>query len=260
MGRREGTSNVAQKTIQHFTQSRACGGEVGGPVAGLVTGRMASPAALIFVALFVVLMGPSDAAADDAKTSSGSFSQENPSLLQLLYPESGESNRRKILDRVAPRDSVLPRAVEPAVEPLESFIVGGDPALRAQLDHPVLPSFSELESGGSGLKRQPSALPSFYDAMSLAENPGFEKTEAGAVDPNAETEIAAHAEPVFDVNKADQDELMETLELDARRARYIVEFRTIFGAFGSPEDLVQVAGINDTDVIAWEKQGLLNFD
>lgn len=257
---------MAQKTIQNFTQYFVYGINVvglvrsplAGPIACHVAGRVASPAAFIFSALFVVLMGTSDARADDAKARSASFSEDNPSLLQVLYPESGESNRRKILDRVAPRDSVLPAAGEP----LESFVVGGDPALRAQLDHSVLPSFAELESGGRGLMPRTSALPNFYDAMNLAENPNFENPEAGTGGPNvgAEAEIASHADPGFDINEADQDELMETLELDARRARYVVGFRTIFGAFESPEDLLQVAGINDGDIVEWEKQGLLNFD
>jgi competence ComEA-like helix-hairpin-helix protein len=62
------------------------------------------------------------------------------------------------------------------------------------------------------------------------------------------------------VNSASIYELMESLGIDARRARLITQFRTSYGRFKDPEDLAQVSGITDDMIRRWEKQNLLIFD
>jgi hypothetical protein len=62
------------------------------------------------------------------------------------------------------------------------------------------------------------------------------------------------------INVATADQIMEKLKIDARRARLIVEFRTLYGPFRRPEDLNQVSGINDLMVRQWESAGLLDFN
>ena len=62
------------------------------------------------------------------------------------------------------------------------------------------------------------------------------------------------------VNRAEAHEIMEKLNIDARRARMMVEFRKMYGRFLRPEDLEQVTGITDEMVNRWEEQGLLEFD
>jgi DNA uptake protein ComE-like DNA-binding protein len=66
-------------------------------------------------------------------------------------------------------------------------------------------------------------------------------------------------EPI-NVNRAGSGQLMRKLKLDARRARYIVEFRRIYGRFRRPEDLAQVSGITDELVRRWEEQDILRFE
>ncbi|MCH8334245.1 helix-hairpin-helix domain-containing protein [Candidatus Sumerlaeota bacterium] len=66
-------------------------------------------------------------------------------------------------------------------------------------------------------------------------------------------------DPRIRVNRAIARELMEVLNLDGRRARNIIQYRTIYGTFDGPEELAQVAGITDALIIQWEDNGLLDF-
>lgn len=63
-----------------------------------------------------------------------------------------------------------------------------------------------------------------------------------------------------DVNKAQVHELMTVLGLDARRARLIVEFRTLHGEFRAPQDLEQVNGLNGDMIRQWESDELIRFE
>lgn len=65
---------------------------------------------------------------------------------------------------------------------------------------------------------------------------------------------------VVHVNAADTDELREKLKLDPIRARYIVEFRTLYGRFKGPADLNQVSGITDEMILKWEEKCQLDFN
>ena len=76
---------------------------------------------------------------------------------------------------------------------------------------------------------------------------------------SAEAELPVEP-PSFDINTASATRLAEELGLDPRRARIVAQFRAIYGPFAHPEDLAQVSGITDSQVIRWEDDGLLNFD
>lgn len=62
------------------------------------------------------------------------------------------------------------------------------------------------------------------------------------------------------INSATPDELRARLKLDPIRARYIVEFRTLYGRFKGPDDLSQVSGITGEMVLKWEEANLLDFN
>jgi DNA uptake protein ComE-like DNA-binding protein len=61
------------------------------------------------------------------------------------------------------------------------------------------------------------------------------------------------------INSAPALELERKLRLDARRARMIVEYRTTYGPFTTPDDLSQVTGITDDMVRRWESSDLIFF-
>lgn len=67
-------------------------------------------------------------------------------------------------------------------------------------------------------------------------------------------------ELAFSLNRSEVREIAEALGLDPRRARHIVEFRTLHGLFASADDLSQVMGITDEMAFGWDKLGILNFD
>lgn len=66
--------------------------------------------------------------------------------------------------------------------------------------------------------------------------------------------------PPFRINTAAAKAVAEKLGVDARRARMVVQYRTVHGLFSSPDDLAQVMGITDEQVLEWEEKGLLLFD
>ena len=53
------------------------------------------------------------------------------------------------------------------------------------------------------------------------------------------------------------DELIATMDLSARQARLVAQFRSVHGPFATPEDIAQVAGITDEQVIGWEEAGMV---
>jgi DNA uptake protein ComE-like DNA-binding protein len=62
------------------------------------------------------------------------------------------------------------------------------------------------------------------------------------------------------INRAGEEELREKLKLDGTRARLVVQFRTLYGAFKTPEDLSQVSGITEEMVKGWDEERILYFD
>lgn len=140
--------------------------------------------------------------------------------------------------------------------------VQGSPSVQAQLARSVLPADFGLDT--SRLEGD-AALTS--DLMNLLTGPppsGISLAALEIATPEPVEEVVAPMEPapVTDdfINVAAASELMKTLDLDFRRARKIVEFRTIHNRFQAPEDLAQVAGIDDARVIEWEAKGLLGFN
>ena len=118
--------------------------------------------------------------------------------------------------------------------------MSGSPALQAQLSHPVLPPGLEAE---------------FLRTLAAVPAPVAKPTPPGPAPSEPEPEA-----PSFLINSADLAQIVEILEIDPRRARMIIQFRTVHGSFRTPIDLSQVAGISDQRVIEWEREGLLNFD
>jgi competence ComEA-like helix-hairpin-helix protein len=62
------------------------------------------------------------------------------------------------------------------------------------------------------------------------------------------------------INHAGADEMMHKLKIDARRARFIMEFRQAYGPFARLEDLAQVNGITDTMLRSWEERDVIVLD
>jgi competence ComEA-like helix-hairpin-helix protein len=62
------------------------------------------------------------------------------------------------------------------------------------------------------------------------------------------------------INKAELEEIVQKLKIDARRARFIMEFRQAHGSFEHLEDLTQVNGISDSMLKAWEDRELIVLD
>jgi competence ComEA-like helix-hairpin-helix protein len=59
------------------------------------------------------------------------------------------------------------------------------------------------------------------------------------------------------INNAEIEEIARKLKIDARRARFIIEFRQAYGSFKHLEDLTQVNGISDSMLKAWEERELI---
>ena len=157
----------------------------------------------------------------------------------------------------------------------------GDPALQAQLDGPVLPpallrpfvpgsrpSFVPLSGPARAGAPSPSGLvgPSVPppDGGALGTL-GTQAAQSGRVQSGLETTAEAPNGELPDqvtgirVNRAVARDFMVVLNLDGRRARNIIQYRTIHGTFDGPEELAQVAGITDALIIQWEDRGLLDF-
>lgn len=138
-----------------------------------------------------------------------------------------------------------PAAGEAAASASSSTVLlTGSPSLTAQLSHPAMPpDLAALGDGTSKILIPPVTL----------EAPEDESHSAG--------ESAAPLAPPkpLAINTADADEIRARLKLDPRRARLIVAFRKVHGRFHSPEDLAQVAGLSDEQVLAWEDEGLIAY-
>lgn len=97
-----------------------------------------------------------------------------------------------------------------------------------------------------------------FIGMIIKEEP---KTTKAAIPPApAAAPVEMPAPPPFRINHAPENELARVLDLDARRARILAEFRQVHGPFHIAEDVAQVMGITDQRVRDWEDKGLLNFD
>ncbi|MEN6624618.1 MAG: helix-hairpin-helix domain-containing protein [Candidatus Sumerlaeia bacterium] len=70
-------------------------------------------------------------------------------------------------------------------------------------------------------------------------------------------DLVGHA---VNVNRATAAELVQTLGVDVRRARLIIEFRTQQGRIRGPDDLAQVNGLTEDMIMEWEQKGLLRFE
>ena len=103
-------------------------------------------------------------------------------------------------------------------------------------------------------KTTPS-LASFTPTVDLQDLPQDPTTEDPAPEQAPEADSLKAR-----VNSAGPVELMEKLQLDARRARMIVQFRALYGEFSTPDDLGQVQGIHDELVVRWEEENLLSFE
>lgn len=127
----------------------------------------------------------------------------------------------------------------PAEKNSAPVILSGSPTFTAQLAQP--------------------ALPADFINLAAAEN----RTIPTAPLPSEILKGLHHSAlpmQMIHINEAEKDEVMELLKLDARRARILIEFRTVHGKFRTPEDLAQVSGIDDDDVLRWENQRILIFD
>jgi hypothetical protein len=152
---------------------------------------------------------------------------------------------------ILPPDIVAPHFSQdrPDPDPLDSLFGAG----------PILPPETLFGAMPGSLidPQDPSAVGAI---AGLGESSGATADSGGEAGENSDAPKNAEAEiPKEGVNYDDAATLMEKLGLDARRARLIVEFRTIFGPFRTPEDLSQVAGITEAMISAWENDGLLVF-
>lgn len=208
-------------------------------------------------------------------------SAEAPSLLDNLMPERSQAGHDEMTDSMhesghspaQPGDHSAPgfgSAIEvhhpsagtPAVS------VRGDPAMGAQLQHPILPAMFGQSAMDASAEGRPDDLSAIYATLANADAKAGATEESIPEMHEADEETSTSEvfveplppDPRAAVNEADESVLIEKLEIDARRARYIVEFRRLFGPFAKPEDLAQVVGITDSMALEWEKADLIKFD
>lgn len=216
-------------------------------------------------------------------------SAQKPSLLDGLMPERAKAGHDGLTDAThesehSPEQSGdhpatdfgaavevhHPSATAPAVS------VHGDPVMGAQLQHSILPSMFGQAAKNASEEDRSHDLSAIYatlaDADAHADPAGLHPmtlADAAATSATLESDDATTTEtlaeplppdPRVAVNEAVESVLIEKLEIGARRARYLVEFRQIYGPFTKPEDLSQVPGITDSMALEWEKADLVKFD
>ncbi len=215
-------------------------------------------------------------------------------LLDRLYP----GNATALEERLAPTTPTLPVAVPVAVPAADRATTG--PKIRLRLNRPAehatvttITLIAEEATTGTtrtlvrtegttAVLRLPPAVPRGAGnpgaaAPSLAEflsrlsrtrtviveekpaPPAVPAVPTAAAGAQATSGTLAGARTV-DVNKAQVHELMTVLGLDARRARLIVEFRTLHGPFRAPQDLEQVNGLNGDMIRQWESDERIRFE
>lgn len=236
---------------------------------------------------------PWSAAAQEGPVSVAPSPEEDEgpvSLLRTLFPgteDRASAMRRAEFGRAGKTSAEDLAAIEleipppPAADFAFSVKVVGNPALQAQLDGPVLPpallrpyvpglgpSFVPLSGPArAGSASQPGLVgppvPS-ADGGALGTL-GTQAAQSGRAQSGFGTTAEAPNGELPDqgtgirVNRAVARDFMVVLNLDGRRARNIIQYRTIHGTFDGPEELAQVAGITDALIIQWEDRGLLDF-
>ncbi len=195
-------------------------------------------------------------------------------------------------ERALPAEPPLDVTPAPITAPKSWMRVDGSPSVNARLAMPSLPlnisaPIAELPERSSISESMDAAVPTeildLIGDYAMAEStapasgdPLWDVPESAADGdaenfPNAEEAIMIAGpfdamiegqtdELAFSLNRSDVHEIAEALRLDPRRARHIVEFRTLHGLFASADDLSQVAGVTDEMAFEWDKLGILNFD
>lgn len=154
--------------------------------------------------------------------------------------------------------ATLASAGEAAPEPREpapTLISAANPAVDVALLRPV------ARPGVAAAPAIPTAVTTLPTDLQTAVRSVVQEGARSVVRPGARPEPfpASDPEPI-NINRAPARALEEKLNIDARRARFIIEFREVYGSFRRPEDLAQVNGITDAMIRQWEERGLIVLD
>jgi competence protein ComEA len=190
-------------------------------------------------------------------------------LLSQLYPDLAAVAARPVLPPATSSYTITPRAQAPAGE-----------VRMAGAATPALPGvrMADAPSPEGTPAATAGPLPPVQLALTLGNGYSVPLVEGGALvaapdDPGIaamlasspvlkvkKTPVAVNLPEPVHVNKADAETLARELKIDARRARFIIEFRQAYGSFKSPEDLAQVYGITDAMLQDWEDRGRIALD
>jgi len=185
-------------------------------------------------------------------------------LLMRLYPDGKAGGA---LRAQASSPAVGVRPAMPAVLPSRSGDAATSPPATAVLRDPrPIPPMADAPpvavewppvslnwppaSSPLAQPTAPAITPSAAASWSVTTMPSAKRADAGTGAPRRAQALAPQA---VAVNRADAGELERKLNIDARRARFIIEFRRAYGPFKRPEDLTQVYGITDAMLALWEQ-------
>lgn len=195
-------------------------------------------------------------------------------LLNRLYPGNTGELERRLATSATLAATPLP-TVKPAATPAPLVIrlrraQSGDRATTATRAKPALiipmrPDSVEPKTSPT-VARTPASRPaeagdvtSYLSSLEPAGKDEATSASAGKKGPAAAVplDLVGHA---VNVNRATAAELVQTLGIDVRRARLIIEFRTQQGRIRGPDDLAQVNGLTEDMIMEWEQKGLLRFE
>lgn len=203
-----------------------------------------------------------------------------------------DSDKPAQTETALPAELPLDAPPSPFMAPRSWMLIDGSPSVNARLAMPILPlnivepiaALPEPSPDSESVEAVvPAEILDLIGDYAMAESAGPASGDPlwdvpeSAADGDAEESLDAEDaiviaglsdamieespdELAFSLNRSDVHEIAETLRLDPRRARHIVEFRTLHGLFASADDLSQVAGVTDEMAIEWDKLGILNFD